>query len=157
MRSWCCDRLVETELELGNPPQPEGAADLPAQERRRALERLLGLTARFRVAEAGVEHACQLEVRRDLHARQRDEPDARIVHRAAAEQRAQLVANLFADAIWSVTVRHQLVNVNRNCRIATESQLAVARLDVPVHDCHAVTATRSIVKTSITSPTLMSL
>jgi hypothetical protein len=100
------DRFVESERELGNPAQPEDAADPPAQERRRAPERLLGLAPRFLVAEAGVEDARQLQVRRDLHARQRDEPDPWIVHRATAEQRAQLVADLLADAIGSVTLGH---------------------------------------------------
>ena len=43
MRSWCADRFVEPELELRDAPQPQPLADLAAEERRRALERLRGL------------------------------------------------------------------------------------------------------------------
>ena len=44
------------------------------------------LLARLLVAERGVEDARQLQVGRHLHARQRDEADARVVDVAAAEQ-----------------------------------------------------------------------
>ena len=40
MRSWPAIDFVVEELELGHAPQPQPRADLPAQERRRALERL---------------------------------------------------------------------------------------------------------------------
>src|SRR5262245_55605237 len=100
------DRLVEPELELGDAPQANAAANVAAEERRGALERPRGLLARLRIAKARVEHARQLQVRGHLHARQRDEPDLRIVHRAAGEQLAEFLANLLADSIWTVPLGH---------------------------------------------------
>ncbi len=76
-------RLVELELELGNAPQLQALADLAAEKAGRALERLRGLAARSLVAQRRVVDARHLQVRRDLHPRQRDEPDAGVVHRAA--------------------------------------------------------------------------
>ena len=48
-----------------------------------------------------------LKVRRDLHARQRHEPDARIVH-FAREQRGQFAADLIGDAVGSRALRHEM-------------------------------------------------
>src|SRR5438105_5925481 len=73
------DRFVEAELELRDAAQTEPPADLAAEERRRALEGARGLLTRFRIAEGRVEDARDLQVRGDLHARQRDEADARVV------------------------------------------------------------------------------
>jgi hypothetical protein len=50
--------------------------------------------------------ARHLEVRGNLHARQRDEPDTRVVHFAAGEHFAEDVADLLPDAIWSITLSH---------------------------------------------------
>jgi hypothetical protein len=100
------DRFVEPELELGDAPQVQTRADLAAEEAGRACERARRLLARIGVAEACVEHAGQLQIRSDLHARQRDESNARIVHLAAGENFAQLVAYLVADPVWPVSLRH---------------------------------------------------
>ena len=63
------DRLVEEELELGHAAQPQPAADLAAQERRRALERARSSRVRaFVVAERRVVDARDLQVGGDLHA-----------------------------------------------------------------------------------------
>src|SRR5262245_36797444 len=98
------DRFVEPEFELGDPAQLQPGADLAAEEAGGPGECARGLLARVGIAQACVVHASQLQVRRDLHARERDEPDARIVHLAAAEDFAQLLANLVADAIWSIAL-----------------------------------------------------
>src|SRR5687767_10195249 len=95
------DRFVELKLEFGNAPQPQAIAEMAPEKPGRALERLRRLHAGGIVAEAGVIDARLLQVGGHLHARQRDEADARVVHRAAAEQPAQLLPDLVADAIWS--------------------------------------------------------
>ena len=66
--------------------------------------------ARLLVAHRRVVDARQLQIGRDLHPRQGDEADAGIVHGAAAEQLAQLLANLVADAIRTMSLRHYLRN-----------------------------------------------
>ena len=58
-RSWCSTLSVELEAQLGHAAQPDPAADLPAQERRRALERARRLLARLLVAQ----HACSRRAR----------------------------------------------------------------------------------------------
>src|SRR4030095_6270193 len=45
------DRFVESELDLGHAAQAQPCTDLPAEKRRRALQRLLGFAARLGVAE----------------------------------------------------------------------------------------------------------
>src|SRR5688572_11941419 len=95
------DRFVELKLEFGNAPQAQAIAEMAPEKPGRALERLRRLHAGGIVAEAGVIDARLLQVGGHLHARQRDEADARVVHRAAAEQPAQLLPDLVADAIWS--------------------------------------------------------
>src|SRR5262245_3799410 len=67
------DRFIESEFEFGHPPQAQLAADMPAEERRRTLERLRRLLARRSIAHRRVEHACLLKVGRDLDAGERDE------------------------------------------------------------------------------------
>src|SRR4051795_12708245 len=57
------DALVEEERELGNASQAQPPAELPAQERRCAFERLRGRLPRFRIAEGGVVDARQLKIR----------------------------------------------------------------------------------------------
>src|SRR5690349_5775654 len=81
--------LVEAELQLGYAAQPHAAPDLTPQEGYGAVEPFGGLLPRLVVTQAGVEHARQLQVGRDLDARQRDEADPRIVDRPPAEQVAQ--------------------------------------------------------------------
>src|SRR5947207_10913675 len=99
------DRFVEPELDLGHPAQAQPAADLAAEKRRGAIERTRRLLPRLLIAERGVEDARDLQVGCHLHARQRDEADARVVDLASAEDLADDVADLFADAIG--TVRHK--------------------------------------------------
>src|SRR5688572_13687494 len=93
------DRLVEVELDLRHAAQPQPAADLPPEERCGPLERLFGLAPRLRIAERRVVDTGQLEVGRDLDARQGDEADAGVVDVAAGEHLAQFLANLIGDAI----------------------------------------------------------
>src|SRR4051812_24492961 len=78
-------RVVVVKLQLGHPLQPQARADLPAQKRRGALDGLLAVLPCLLVAEHGVENASELDVRADLDAGNRDEPDAGIVH-VAREQ-----------------------------------------------------------------------
>ena len=101
------DRLVEPELDFGNPAQADARADLAAEERRRPLQRLLRLDPLLRIAERGVEDLGDLEVGRDLHARERDEADARVVDVAAGQHLAQFLADLIPDTIRTVALRHK--------------------------------------------------
>ena len=68
-----------------------------------------GLLPRFCVAHRRVDTRASCRSG-DLHAGQGDEADAGIVHLAAAEQLAQLLANLIADAIRAMSLRHYLRN-----------------------------------------------
>src|SRR2546425_9574339 len=99
------DRLVEPEFELRNAAQPQAPADVPPHERRGAIQRPRRLPARFLIAERRVVDARELQVGRHRHAGERDEADAGIVDRAAAQQLAQLVAYLFTDAVGTVAHR----------------------------------------------------
>ena len=85
------NRFVEPELEFRSAPQAQPSGDLPPEKRGRAVERPRRFLPRFRIAEAGVEDARNLQVGRDLHARQRDEADARVVHFTAGETTARLL------------------------------------------------------------------
>src|SRR5436190_6909956 len=126
------DRFVEAELNFWDVSQMmQPAADLAAEKSGGALERPRRVLARFLIAEARVEHARQLQVRRHLYARQRDEADAGVVDLAAGEDVAQFLANLVADSVGPVALCHR--------------SYAVA------------TFTLSIVNTSMRSPFLMSL
>src|SRR5207253_5774133 len=87
------DRTVVEESKLGNTLEAQPRADLPPQERSGALERTLGGAPRLLVAERSVIHARLLDVSAHLDARQRHEPDARIVH-VAGEELGELAANL---------------------------------------------------------------
>src|SRR5689334_9564801 len=101
------DRFVEPELQLRHAAQVgQSRADLPPEEAGRARQRPRRFLARLLIAKAGVENAGQLQIPGDRHACQRDESDARIVHLAAAEDVAQLLANLIAYAIWTIALRH---------------------------------------------------
>src|SRR2546427_8453723 len=80
-------RLVVLKPEIGDALQPEARANLPPQKRRGPIERLGAVRARLLVAEDGVEDARDLDVWADLHARERHEPDAGIVHFAHKERR----------------------------------------------------------------------
>src|SRR5579862_7953969 len=106
------DRFVVEELELGSPPQTQCRADAASEERRRAVEGLRGVLPRLVIAQAAgrrpdrrVVDACELQVRRHLDARQRNEPDPRVVHFAGDEQ-CELAADLIGDAVGSGALRH---------------------------------------------------
>src|SRR5262245_43284642 len=101
-----CDRFVEPEFELGDAAQLQPRADLAAEEACGARERTRRLLSRVGIAQACVEDARQLQVCSDLHTRQRDEPDARVVDLAAAEDFAQLLSNLVADSVRPVALCH---------------------------------------------------
>src|SRR5687767_4676824 len=120
-------RFVELEMELRHPAQLQALADALAEEAGGALQRLRRLAAGGLVSQCRVVDARDLEIGRDLHAGQGDEADARVVHLAAAQQHAQLLPDLVADAIRTVAGHYTGI------------------------------ATRSIENTSMTSPTLMSL
>src|SRR5262245_37169579 len=96
--------FVVEELDLGRPPEAQARADLAPQERRGAPERAIGAAARLVVAEGGVVHARLLEIRRHGHARDRHEPDPRIVH-LAREHRRDFASNLVGNAssAWSLS------------------------------------------------------
>src|SRR4030095_15924050 len=89
-------RLVEPEIDLRNAPQAQPAADVASQERRRTGEGGGGIAPRRGITHHGVEHARQLQIRRHLDARQRDEADAGIVDDTSSEEIAQLLTNLIA-------------------------------------------------------------
>ena len=84
-------------------PAPAAAAGgSPIWRRRNGVARssaFCGLLRAGGVAERRVVDARQLQVGRHLHARERDEADVGIVHLAAREHRAQLLADLVADAM----------------------------------------------------------
>src|SRR5688500_2872776 len=67
------DRLVELEVELGDAPQLQPAADLAAEEWRGTLEGARRVLARLLVAQRGVVDARRLQVGGDLDAREGDE------------------------------------------------------------------------------------
>src|SRR5207247_10597527 len=94
------DRFVVLERELRRSLQAQPRSDLAAEKRRRTSERALGIAPARLVAERGVVHARLLQVRRHLHAGQRDEADPGIAN-VAREQQRELATNLFADAVWS--------------------------------------------------------
>src|SRR5258705_2397078 len=87
------DRLVEPELDLGDAAELQPRAELTPEEAGRALQRARRLRAGLLIAEGRVEDARQLQVGRDLHARQRDEADARVVYFAPGEHFAEDVAD----------------------------------------------------------------
>ena len=91
------DRFVEEELQQGNPLEPEPAADLAPQEGRRPPERARRVPPGLVVAERRVVDAGDLKVRRDVHVRDGQEADARVVHFPGQEIR-DLRAQLIADA-----------------------------------------------------------
>ena len=99
------DGLVVDELELRDAPQTKAGSNLTAQERNRPLQAARRVAARPVVAERSEEHASVLQIRRHLNARDRDEPDARVVN-VAREQLAELAADLVGDALWTGTLRH---------------------------------------------------
>src|SRR5436190_13181312 len=91
------DGVVVEELEVRHAPEPQPAAELAPQERRGALQRPGAFTLRPLVSHRRVIDARELKIRRDAHFRQRQEPDARIVH-VAGEELGELAADLVADA-----------------------------------------------------------
>ena len=149
MRSWCATDSSKRNSSSGTRRRRSRAADLAAEERRRALERLARSSARSAASPSDrVVDARQLQVGGDLDARERDEADARIVH-LAREQLAELLADLFADAFGRGGVMSHRMSgtVDGDCRIGI-------CIVTPSTRCRA---TRSIAKTSMTSPTLTSL
>src|SRR4051812_41552679 len=99
------DRLVVEERQFGNPLQAETLPDLPAQERCRTPERARRLALRFVVADQRVVDARLLQVCRHLDARDREEPDARIVD-VPGQERRKLRLDLIADTGRSRTLHH---------------------------------------------------
>src|SRR3954469_14862678 len=95
------DRLVVEERQLRHAPQPDARAELAAQERRRAVERLRRLALRLLVAERRVVDPRDLQIAGDRHLGQRQEADAGIVHLARDELR-QLVPDGLAEAFGTV-------------------------------------------------------
>src|SRR5262245_59685690 len=85
--------FVIHEPELGHALQAQARSDLPPQKRRGATERASRVASRLVVlacgAERRIEHASLLQVRRDLDACDRHEPDAGVVH-LSREQLAKL-------------------------------------------------------------------
>src|SRR4051812_39586577 len=99
------DRLVVEERQFGHSLQAETLPDLPAQKRCRPPERPRRLALRFVVADQRVVHARLLQVCRHRDARDREEPDSRIVN-VPGQDRRQLRLNLIADTGCSRTLNH---------------------------------------------------
>src|SRR6185295_5584391 len=97
------------ELQLGHALQPQARSDLAPEERRRALERARRIAPRLVVAESREMHARDLQVRADVHTRQRHEPDPRVVD-LAGEERGQFAANLVGNAVRTRALRHAEVS-----------------------------------------------
>ena len=98
MRSWWPIDSSNRNSSSGTRRRRRRSGHLPAEERRGARRALARCpVARLGIAEAGVEDARDLQVGGDLHARQRDEADAGIVHLAAAS------ISLSSSRIWSPT------------------------------------------------------
>src|SRR5258705_8562565 len=125
------DRLVEPELDLGDAAELQPRAELAPEEAGRALQRAGRLLAGLLIAERGVEDARDLQVGRDLHARQRDEPDARVVHFAPGEDFAEDVADLLPDSVGTVPLGH-LRRRRRLDPLHREHFDGVAHLDVVI-------------------------
>ena len=105
IRSWCSTLSSNWKRSSGTRRSRIAA---PICRRRNGVARSsarLRLALRLVVAHERVEDARQLQVGRDLHARQRDETDAGIVH-LAREQLAQLLADFFADAVGTRSLSH---------------------------------------------------
>jgi len=99
------DRVIVLERELRHPLQPQTRTDLTAQKRGCTFERARAVLPRVVVAEHGVEHPCQLNIGAHLDARERHEPNARIVH-LSCEQLCQLTSDLIGDALRPRTLGH---------------------------------------------------
>src|SRR5512139_3287549 len=100
------DRFIESELQFGHAPQTQPSSDVTSEEWRGPLERRRGIAARRGVAHHGVEHARQLQVRGHLDTSQGDETDPGIMDHTTTEELAELLPNLIADAIGSVSLSH---------------------------------------------------
>src|SRR5262245_19910880 len=94
------NRFVVVERELRRALQPQARADLAPQEAGGAGQRPLGVATALLVAERRVVHASLLQIWAHADARQRHEPDPRIVD-LAREQRRQLAPDLIGDTIGS--------------------------------------------------------
>ena len=99
------NRGIVDECQRRHPFQPQVAADLPPQERHRALERAGGIAPGGLVAEGGVEHPRRLQIGAHLNAGQGHESDARIVN-LPAEQLRDLGPQLIRDTIWTGALGH---------------------------------------------------
>jgi hypothetical protein len=95
-------RLVVDDVELGDALEPQARADLAPQEWQRTVERAIGMAPTLFISQRGIEDARLLEVTAHLDPRDRDEPEARIVH-LAREQLTELAADLVGDAIRSLS------------------------------------------------------
>ena len=161
MRSWPAIDSSYMNVSSGTRFRRSRRADLAAQEGHRPLEGAAAVRAGLVVAERRVEDARLLKIGRHLHARDGHEPDARIVHLARQEQR-ELGANLVGDAVGTGSLGHargasvqevQGQDSKVTVRPGSERILNLLR----ELRGYAVTATRSIENTSMTSPTLRSL
>jgi hypothetical protein len=99
------NRRVVAEREGRHAFQAKAAADLPAKERDRTIERARRVAASSLVAERRVVHASRLQVGADLHARERDKPDAGIVD-IPAQQLRELGPELVGHAVWTGALGH---------------------------------------------------
>jgi len=103
------NRFVVQEPELGDALEAQARSDLPPQKWRRAAKRASLIAPGFFVLacwpERRVEDASLLQVRRDLDACDRHEPDAGIVH-LSREQLRELTSNLIGDPVGPRTLGH---------------------------------------------------
>ena len=106
MRSWCA---IDSSKRNSSSGTRRSRSRSPICRRKNGVARSSALAVSVRafgVAERRVVDARQLQVGRHLHARERDEADAGVVHLAAGEHLAQLLADLFADAIGTMAMSH---------------------------------------------------
>jgi len=99
------DRFVEDERELRDAPQPEAAPQLAPHEGRGALERAAGIAAGRGIAKRREIDTGVLQVRRDLHARDRQEAEAGVVE-LARNHVGDFSPNLIAHSIGTGSLRH---------------------------------------------------
>src|SRR5262245_53706869 len=107
------DGIVVDEDDLWRAPQAQPLAELAPEEWRRAFEGAATRGSCLLVAQGRIQHTRLLEIRGDLHPRERDEANARIVH-VAGEQIGELTADLVGDSVRTRSLGHYAVIATRS-------------------------------------------
>jgi hypothetical protein len=119
------DRVVELEVELGDPLQAEALAQLVANERHCPPERLQGGLPIARLTDDADGHAGMTEIGRRLDAGDRGEPDPGIVE-VAGQDRRHLLPEKLVDPRGSLrhraaSARRRSISLRRRPSIASAS------------------------------------